>query len=185
MIEQTEGMIRQIKGAAADPDPVAFISFGQKVALLDERLASVWLTELDVLPDPKSPWSGNRMGKKGVPALVVSLIEAFPTSRRVALGGCMSLYVLASSDEDLAVSNRRRQYVVDQGGLRALAGVLRAFALGPPKVGFAACKALYQVCGGEMQGSPRGNEARAIAAREGLVELVASYLEKHSFCCES
>ena len=43
-------------------------------------------------------------------------------------------------------------------------------------------QATYQVCGGEMQGSPQGNEHRSIAAGEGLIELAADYLERHSIC---
>ena len=173
-------MVAEIARALVLDRAGPFLAIGRTHGFRDAAVAHEWLAEVDVENDPRSEWSANAWAAEGVPGLVVALMDAHAGHAGVQECGCAALYSLSRSHDDVDISNERRQSVVDAYALRAIARAMRAFPTSA--VGQAACRAVYNVCGGEMdrRQSPRGNEARAAAAAEGLIELVISFLQRHT-----
>ena len=173
-------MVAEIARALVLERAGPFLAIGRAHGFRDAAVAHEWLAEVDVENDPRSEWSADAWAAEGVPALVVALMGAHAGHAGVQECGCAALYTLSRSHDDVDISNGRRQSVVDADALRAIARAMRAFPTSA--VGQAGCRAVYNVCGGEMdrRQSPRGNEARAAAADQGLIELVISFLQRHT-----
>eukprot|EP00966_Prymnesium_polylepis_P256544 5926513-Prymnesium_polylepis.1 len=101
--------------------------------------------------------------------------------------GCLLLHQFTCcDDDDVDLSNTRRQRVADAGSLQAVVAAMDVYKLVQWRLGQAACMVLYNSCGGSHlhDECPNGESIRERAAQAGAIESAVDFLRLHSQCSQ-